>query len=275
LVEQVGAQVGQVLERRGLIERDIENAWLAGDFEAGPLDDLIGHSITYRIAVGPRAGQRLFTLQTMPPRLPGLELAPNGAVRAGGFSLHAGIDIQSAQREKLERLCRYISRPPVASSLSRNHGIARSSAGARDARLRHSPARHAPCRRDFSECTTGRDGADGSWLHRTGALPVALRATPRRTPWFAGPSQPGWLHLGPCPSPRSITPARDCRAPTREGRALQVLRTGREARCEPPQGPMDDSKEHSHDLHDSNRSVCGDTAGLRGPAVRTGLDRRG
>jgi len=62
-----------------------------------------------------KAGQRLFTLQTVPPRLPGLELAPNGAARAGGFSLHAGIDIQSAQREKLERLCRYISRPPVAS----------------------------------------------------------------------------------------------------------------------------------------------------------------
>jgi hypothetical protein len=29
LVEQIGAQVGQALERRGLIERDIENAWLA------------------------------------------------------------------------------------------------------------------------------------------------------------------------------------------------------------------------------------------------------
>ena len=71
MVEQIGAQVGQVLERRGLIERDIENAWLAGDFQAGPLDDLIGHSITYRIAVGPRAGQKLFTLQTVPPRLPG------------------------------------------------------------------------------------------------------------------------------------------------------------------------------------------------------------
>ena len=68
LVEQVGAQVGQVLERHGLIERDIENAWLATDCEAGPLDDLIGHSITYRIAVGPRAGQKLFTLQTVPPR---------------------------------------------------------------------------------------------------------------------------------------------------------------------------------------------------------------
>src|SRR5277367_2691851 len=44
-----------------------------------------------------------------------LEAEPNGAARAGGFSLHAGVDIASHQREKLERLCRYVSRPPVAS----------------------------------------------------------------------------------------------------------------------------------------------------------------
>jgi hypothetical protein len=37
------------------------------------------------------------------------------AARAGGFSLHAGVDIAASEREKLERLCRYISRPPVAS----------------------------------------------------------------------------------------------------------------------------------------------------------------
>jgi hypothetical protein len=46
LVEQIGAQVGQVLERRGLIEHDLENAWLSCDGEAGPLDDLLGHSVT-------------------------------------------------------------------------------------------------------------------------------------------------------------------------------------------------------------------------------------
>ena len=28
LAEQIAARVGQVLERRGLVERDIENAWL-------------------------------------------------------------------------------------------------------------------------------------------------------------------------------------------------------------------------------------------------------
>jgi len=38
----------------------------------------------------------------------------NGAARAGGFSLHAGLDIQTGQRAKLERLCRYVSRPPLA-----------------------------------------------------------------------------------------------------------------------------------------------------------------
>jgi hypothetical protein len=116
LVQQIAARTGRLLERRGIVERDIENAWLAGNGEAGPLDDLIGHSITYRIAVGPRAGQKLFTLQTLPamPEVDDEQGDHRGAARAGGFSLHAGIDIQPGQRQKLERLCRYVSRPPVA-----------------------------------------------------------------------------------------------------------------------------------------------------------------
>jgi hypothetical protein len=104
-----------MLERRGLIERDIENAWLASTGESGPLDDLIGHCITYRIAVGPRAGQKLFTLQTLPAREEVDQQGDHrGAANAGGFSLHAGVDIPPHLREKLERLCRYVSRPPIA-----------------------------------------------------------------------------------------------------------------------------------------------------------------
>jgi hypothetical protein len=115
LVAHIAARIGHALEGRGLVERDLENAWLSADTEAGPLDDLLGHSITYRIAVGPRAGQKLFALQTVPPRPQGPEGEPNGAARAGGFSLHAGVDIAPDERAKLERLCRYVSRPPVAS----------------------------------------------------------------------------------------------------------------------------------------------------------------
>jgi len=38
----------------------------------------------------------------------------NGAAAAFGCSLHAGIGTAGAEREKLEHLCRYVSRPAVA-----------------------------------------------------------------------------------------------------------------------------------------------------------------
>jgi Putative transposase len=55
-------------------------------------------------------------LQTVPAREPESEQQGDGrgVANADGFSLHAGLDIQPHQREKLERLCRYVSRPPVA-----------------------------------------------------------------------------------------------------------------------------------------------------------------
>ena len=115
LVEQSDSRVGQLLERRRLIERDMENAWFTAGAEPGPLDVLLSHSITYRTAMGSRARQRLFTLKTVPPGLPGPEDDANGAARAGGFCLHAAIDIKPAQRDKLERPCRLFSRPPAAS----------------------------------------------------------------------------------------------------------------------------------------------------------------
>ena len=116
LVQQIAERIGRLLEKSGLIERDMENAWLTADGSGGALDDLIGHSITYRIAVGPRAGQKLFTLQTLSGAMLEAEQQGDnrGAAQAGGFSLHAGIDIEPGQRQKLERLCRYVSRPPVA-----------------------------------------------------------------------------------------------------------------------------------------------------------------
>jgi hypothetical protein len=70
-----------------------------------------GHSIAYRIAVGPQQGRKVFTLQT----LPGIEEPFNGcAGQAAGFSLHAGVAAAAQQRDKLERLCRYITRPAVS-----------------------------------------------------------------------------------------------------------------------------------------------------------------
>jgi hypothetical protein len=75
------------------------------------MTQLLGHSITYRIAVGPQAGRKVFTLQT----LPGSDAPFGDAVsQVAGFSLHAGVAARANERKKLERLCRTISRPAVS-----------------------------------------------------------------------------------------------------------------------------------------------------------------
>ena len=77
-----------------------------------PMKQLLGHSITYRVAVGPQAGRKVFTLQTLPASEP-YDYA-NAAGKVSDFSLHAGVAARSDERKKLERLCRYISRPAIS-----------------------------------------------------------------------------------------------------------------------------------------------------------------
>ena len=117
LAHTIAQRVGRFLERQGLLERDAENSYLAGEaVEAGPMDQLLGHSITYRIAVGPRAGRKVFTLQTLPACDPE-EAFTDTVGKVAGFSLHAGVAARADERKKLERLCRYISRPAVSRHL--------------------------------------------------------------------------------------------------------------------------------------------------------------
>jgi len=52
--EYYPAFMAHLLERQGLLERDAENSYLSGDaVDDDPMSQLCGHSITYRIAVGP------------------------------------------------------------------------------------------------------------------------------------------------------------------------------------------------------------------------------
>lgn len=107
-------RIGRFLERQGLLERDVENSYLASDaVDEDPMTQLLGHSITYRIAVGPQAGRKVFTLQTLPACEPEDQFGDTPGLVAG-FSLHAGVAAKAHQRDKLERLCRYISRPAIS-----------------------------------------------------------------------------------------------------------------------------------------------------------------
>ena len=114
LVHTISHRVARFLERRGLLERDEEDSYLTLDcLDDEPMQQLHGHAITYRIALGSQQGRKVFTLQTIPPSNAESSFSTRVANTAG-FSLHAGVAAEAYQRDKIERLCRYISRPAVS-----------------------------------------------------------------------------------------------------------------------------------------------------------------
>jgi hypothetical protein len=69
-------------------------------------------AVTYRVAFGPRAGQKVLTLRGAMPR----EATARQPLctDTDGFSLHAAVRIEAHDRQALEQLCRYITRPALA-----------------------------------------------------------------------------------------------------------------------------------------------------------------
>jgi len=72
--------------------------------------------------MGPQQGRKVFTLQTLPDCEAENPFASTVG-KVAGFSLHAGDAARADERDKLERLCRYITRPAISMkrlSLTRN-----------------------------------------------------------------------------------------------------------------------------------------------------------
>ncbi len=105
----------KMLTRHGALMEDAPGIPSLADPDGDPaLAPLHAAACTYRIALGPRAGQKVLTWKA-----PSLHLAspeaphPQGCVSAQGFSLHADTRCGPHQRQTLERLCRYITRPAI------------------------------------------------------------------------------------------------------------------------------------------------------------------
>jgi hypothetical protein len=125
LTHTIASRVARYLERRGLLVRDTGQGYLTSEALGGddeiPMNQLLGSSITYRIAVGPQQGRTVMTLQTLADC--GDDPFTTRVGNVAGFSLHAGVATKANERTKLERLCRYITRPAVATkrlSITRN-----------------------------------------------------------------------------------------------------------------------------------------------------------
>jgi len=126
LTHTIAQRVGRYLERQGLMERDAGDISLTQEAvdasDEDPTYELLGSSISYRIAVGPQQGRKVFTLQTLPD-IGSDNLGTTMVGEVSGFSLHAGVAIKANERSKLEHLCRYITRPAVSTkrlSMTRN-----------------------------------------------------------------------------------------------------------------------------------------------------------
>ena len=114
LAHRISQRVAGFLEREGLLVRDIENDYLSLDgLEEDPMLQIYGYSITYRIATGSQQGRKVFTLQTIAPKIDqGVE--SGCASNVAGFNLHLGVMSSAQDRNKLERVCRYITRSAVS-----------------------------------------------------------------------------------------------------------------------------------------------------------------
>ena len=71
-------------------------------------------SVRYRIALGPIAGRKTLRLQAPGAIGTPVESATPLTANRVGLSLNASVACRPEERKRLERLCRYVARPPLA-----------------------------------------------------------------------------------------------------------------------------------------------------------------
>jgi hypothetical protein len=116
LLVSVRRRIVRLVRRHGI---ELDGA-LEGEQASDPLSldspalaAIRGASVIGRVATGPRAGHRVMRLGSDPTA----EVVTTGGPRHAhreGFDLHANAAVAAGDRKRLEHLCRYVLRPPVA-----------------------------------------------------------------------------------------------------------------------------------------------------------------
>jgi hypothetical protein len=114
VVALIARRVARLLERRG-VAGSAEGGEAPGLWseEAPVLAAVAAASVEGRVALGPRAGARVRRCGDPPEEVTPTTRGPCHD-NAGGFDLHGGLMTPAGHRDRLERLCRYALRPPVA-----------------------------------------------------------------------------------------------------------------------------------------------------------------
>ena len=80
------------------------------------LTTLHAASVTERVALGPKAGWRITHVGAGGPHTAAVRVPPSAATllaEADGYNVHAGVFVHARARPTLERVCKYILRPPL------------------------------------------------------------------------------------------------------------------------------------------------------------------
>ena len=112
LLHQLIQRIMKCLTRQSYLIEEQGMTYLADTETDTAMAPLQSAACTYRIALGPRAGQKVITLGAVPSF--DAPLTQQRCANEQGFSLHAEVRCAMNQRHKLERLCRYITRPALA-----------------------------------------------------------------------------------------------------------------------------------------------------------------
>jgi len=111
---RTAARVTAMLARRGL-----GPASQADEATEEPdlLTTLHAASVTERVALGPKAGWRITHVGDGGEHVAAVRVPPSAATllaEADGYNVHAGVFVHARARATLERVCKYILRPPLA-----------------------------------------------------------------------------------------------------------------------------------------------------------------
>lgn len=112
VLQRIIKKIISLLEKHGYLIRDNEDKLSLSIDNEDTFSQIQASSVVYRFATGPNRGKRALVLKTTPT----MDHASGAGLVAvhSGFSLHAGVAVDGGERKKLEKLARYIARPPIA-----------------------------------------------------------------------------------------------------------------------------------------------------------------
>ncbi|MHC4514632.1 MAG: transposase, partial [Planctomycetota bacterium] len=122
LVEKIARRTFRWLVRQGVLTEEGHLAGIEeGDEDGGEvLQHYRAAAIQGKVAIGKQAGLQVERLWDPFSSVEAGTQAPRGSRRSSrcadyaGFSLHANVWVAAHRRDRLERLCRYVARPPLA-----------------------------------------------------------------------------------------------------------------------------------------------------------------